>query len=101
MTDDATTGAAVDRLAAISTKMEREGRMTRYTLVICTAAILAVNAYIIRAMYNDVPDILLGHFMENMQAIVMTAKGYENVLGKTGGAPAPAPTTGGATGTSK
>lgn len=85
MTDDTTTAANVDRLALLTAKLERESRATRYVLVICTASILAVNAYIIRAVYNDLPVVLLAHFMENMQAVVMTFRSYDNSIVRTKG----------------
>jgi hypothetical protein len=82
MTDDTATGANSDRLALLTAKLERESRATRYVLVICTAALLAVNAYIIRAVYNDLPDVMLAHFMEHMQDLVMTAKTYDAAVSK-------------------
>jgi hypothetical protein len=100
MTDDATTAANVDRLAAVSTKLERESRMTRYLLVICTAANIAVVTFGVKVSYDMLPPIMLAYFMEHIQEVQMLWKGYEfgNALQKKraaaaagGGTPAPPP----------
>ncbi|HEY9790485.1 MAG TPA: hypothetical protein V6D22_08805 [Candidatus Obscuribacterales bacterium] len=90
MTDDATTAANVDRLAAVSTKLERESRMTRYLLVICTAANIAVCTFGVKVSYDMLPPIMLAYFMEHMQEVQMLWKGYEFAASKhPGGAKAP------------
>ena len=97
MTDDATTAANVDRLAAVSTKLERESRMTRYLLVICTAANIAVCTFGVKVSYDMLPPIMLAYFMEHIQEVQMLWKGYEfgatmQKKGTAGGAkPTPAP----------
>ena len=90
MTDDATTASNVDRLALLTTKLENEGKKTRYVLVFCTASILAIQAYTIITMYNDLPTIMLSNFMENMTSIVMHFKGVEGRMVKTTAPAAPA-----------
>ena len=82
MTDDATTAANVDRLAMLTAKLERESRATRYLLVICTAANIAVTTFGMKVAYEWLPPIMLTHFMEHMQEVVMTYRSYNDALNK-------------------
>lgn len=77
MTDDATTAANADRLAMLTTKLERESRATRYLLVICTAANIAVITFGIKVAYEWLPPLMLAHMMEHMPEIVMTQRSIE------------------------
>jgi len=93
MTDDATSAANVDRLATLTTKLERESRATRYLLVVCTAANIAVVTFGVKVAYDWLPPIMLAHFMEHMQEISMTWHAYEAGNARAAGAKAPAPAT--------
>jgi hypothetical protein len=90
MTDDATGGNA-DRLAALATKVERESRMIKYLLLICTAANIAVTTFGVKVAYDWLPPIMLAHFMEHMQEINMTWRAYDNAKMHAPAAPTPAP----------
>jgi hypothetical protein len=74
MTDEATTAGSVDRITMLATKLERESRATRYLLVICTAANLAVMAFSMKVAYEWLPPIMLAHFMEHMSEVMMTQR---------------------------
>lgn len=97
MTDEAAaTAASVDRITMLATKVERESRATRYLLVICTAANLAVMAFSMKIAYEWLPPIMLAHFMEHMTEVMMTERAVSNALDKgyMGATPkAPATTT--------
>ncbi len=85
MTDEATSAGSVDRITMLATKLERESRATRYLLVICTAANLAVMAFSMKVVYEWVPPIMLAHFMEHMDEILMTQRAIEQRMGAKGG----------------
>ena len=80
MTDDATTAANVDRLAMITTKIERESRFTRSLVVICTAANLAIYVFGMIKLYEVLPPLVLAHFMEHMSEVILTQRMTENAL---------------------
>ena len=95
MTDEAATAAgSVDRITMLATKLERESRATRYLLVICTAANLAVMAFSMKVAYEWLPPIMLAHFMEHMSEVLMTQRAIGADLDRRAAAnkpPAPAP----------
>lgn len=93
MTDEATTAGSVDRITMLGTKLERESRATRYLLVICTAANLAVMAFSMKVNYEWIPPIMLAHFMEHMSEIVMTERAVANDIDRRNATTAPATTT--------
>jgi hypothetical protein len=95
MTDEATTAGSVDRITMLATKLERESRATRYLLVICTAANLAVMAFSMKVAYEWLPPIMLAHFMEHMSEVIMTQRAIGADLDRRAAAqrPAPAATT--------
>src|SRR3990167_11532252 len=80
MTDDVTTAANADRVAVLTTKLERESRATRYLLVICTAASIAVTTFSMIKSYEYLPPMMLSHFMEHMPEVMMTYRAVENNL---------------------
>ena len=77
MTDEATTAANVDRLAMLTTKLERESRATRYLLVICTAANIAVTTFSMKVAWEWLPPLILAHFMEHMPEVSMTYRAID------------------------
>lgn len=91
MTDEATSAGSVDRITMLATKLERESRATRYLMVICTAAILAVTAFSMKVAYEWLPPIMLAHFMEHMSEVLMTQRAISADLDRKAGAAAPAP----------
>lgn len=97
MTDEATSAGSVDRITMLATKLERESRATRYLLVICTAAMLAVQAFSMKVAYEWLPPIMLAHFMEHMTEVMMTERAVSADLDRRSPkAGATAPTAGGA-----
>jgi hypothetical protein len=97
MTDEATTAGSVDRITMLATKLERESRATRYLLVICTAANLAVMAFSMKIMYEWLPPIMLAHFMEHMSEVMMTERAIGADMDRRAGAATPAPAPGATT----
>lgn len=94
MTDEATSAGSVDRITMLATKLERESRATRYLLVICTAAMLAVQAFSMKVAYEWLPPIMLAHFMEHMTEVEMTHRAIAADLDRRAGkAPAAGATT--------
>jgi hypothetical protein len=93
MTDEATTAANVDRLAMLTTKLERESRATRYLLVICTAANIAVTTFGMKVAWEWLPPLLLAHFIEHMPEITMTYRAIDANLARQQGAPKGGATT--------
>jgi hypothetical protein len=84
MTDEATSAGSVDRITMLATKLERESRATRYLLVICTAGMLAVQAFSMKVAYEWLPPIMLAHFMEHMTEVMMTQRAVSADLDRRG-----------------
>lgn len=63
MTEDSMDG----KIAALTTKIDRESRLTRSLVLLCTAAILGVILYTITIMYDYVPKLVWATFQENLQ----------------------------------
>lgn len=95
MTDEATTAGSVDRITMLATKLEREARATRYLVVICCAANLAVAAFSMKVAYEWLPPIMLAHFMEHMTEVMMTERAISTAMdrGALGAKPATGTTT--------
>lgn len=63
MTEDSMDG----RIAALTNKIDREFRLTRSLVLLCTAAILGVILYTITITYTDIPKLNWATFQENLQ----------------------------------
>jgi hypothetical protein len=94
MTDDVSV-ANTDRLAMITTKIERESRFTRVVVVVCTIANLAVFVFGLMKAFEFFPPTLLAYFMENMPKIYLQHRAIEQRLNPDHHLVAPKATTGG------
>lgn len=64
MTEDSSLDS---KIAALAAKIDREARITRSALLLCTAAILGVILYTVTIMVGDLPQVILVNFQEGLQ----------------------------------
>lgn len=70
------------KLAALATKIDRESRITRSSLLLCTAAILGVLLYSVTIMVSDLPNVMMVRFLEDVDKVHGNWKALDRVLAK-------------------
>jgi hypothetical protein len=64
--------------AQLSKKIDDQARFTRTVVIICTLSILGINFYSLTSMVTTLPDLVLAHFMGNLEQVVIEWKLAEN-----------------------
>lgn len=77
------------KLAQLTKRIDDQARFTRTLVVVCTAAVLAVNMWIVTETFSSLPTMIIASLMENMDVISRQYKALE----ESGSKNAPAGTT--------
>jgi hypothetical protein len=72
------TDGSENLLARLSKKIDDQSRFTRAVMVICTLAIIAVTFYSLTSLVSVLPDLVLAHFMGNLEQVQTQWKLVEN-----------------------